>query len=78
MKAERDAAGDDVELTVDANFWPGLAVTLHLAATLPYPVRIERVYLELEASPFGSMIDVEVDWMKLPDDPAWEWNRMPV
>jgi D-galactarolactone cycloisomerase len=35
---------------------PGFAATLHLAATLPYAVKIERVYLELEDSPFGALI----------------------
>lgn len=51
-------------------FGPGLAATLQLAATLPYPVKIERVYIELEASPFGSMIDVRSGLMRVPDGPG--------
>lgn len=51
-------------------FGPGLAATLHLAATLPYPVKIERVYIELEASPFGPMIDVRSGVMSVPDGPG--------
>jgi L-alanine-DL-glutamate epimerase-like enolase superfamily enzyme len=41
-----------------------------LAATLPYAVKIERVYIELEASPFGSMIDVRSGLMSVPDGPG--------
>jgi L-alanine-DL-glutamate epimerase-like enolase superfamily enzyme len=48
-------------------FGPGLAATLHLAATLPYPVQIERVFIDLEASPFGPMIDVRSGYMSVPD-----------
>jgi L-alanine-DL-glutamate epimerase-like enolase superfamily enzyme len=51
-------------------FGPGLAATLHLAATLPYPVKIERVFLKLEASPFGSLIDVRSGLMTVPDGPG--------
>jgi L-alanine-DL-glutamate epimerase-like enolase superfamily enzyme len=48
-------------------FGPGMAATLQLAATLPYPVRIERVYIDLEASPFGPMIEVRSGLMNVPD-----------
>ena len=51
-------------------FGPGLAATLHLAATLPYPVKIERVYIELEASPFGPMIEVRSGAMHVPAGPG--------
>jgi L-alanine-DL-glutamate epimerase-like enolase superfamily enzyme len=51
-------------------FGPGLAATLHLAATLPYPVAIERVYIELEASPFGPLIDVRAGSMSVPEGPG--------
>lgn len=51
-------------------FGPGLAATLHLAATLPYPVKIERVFIEFEASPFGSLIDVRSGLMTVPDGPG--------
>jgi L-alanine-DL-glutamate epimerase-like enolase superfamily enzyme len=51
-------------------FGPGLAATLHLAATLSYPVKIERVYIELEASPFGPMIEVHAGSMSVPDGPG--------
>jgi D-galactarolactone cycloisomerase len=46
---------------------PGLAATLHLAATLPEAVRIERVYVELEASPFGPLGEVRSGSMTLPE-----------
>lgn len=51
-------------------FGPGLAATLHLAATLPYAVRIERVYLQLQASPFGPMVEVRDGSMRVPDGPG--------
>lgn len=51
-------------------FGPGLAATLHLAATLPYAVKIERVYIELEASPFGEMIHPRAGWMDVPPGPG--------
>jgi len=51
-------------------FGPGLAATLQLVATLPYPVQIERVFIQLEASPFGSMIDVRGGTMRVPDGPG--------
>jgi D-galactarolactone cycloisomerase len=51
-------------------FGPGLAATLHLAATLPYAVKIERVYLELEASPFGPMVEVRGGTMTVPEGPG--------
>jgi D-galactarolactone cycloisomerase len=51
-------------------FGPGLAATLHLAATLPYPVKIERVFIELEASPFASLADVRAGAMRVPDGPG--------
>lgn len=49
---------------------PGFAATLHLAATLPYAVQIERVYIELEASPFGSMIDLKDGVLAVPPGPG--------
>lgn len=51
-------------------FGPGLAATLHLAATLPHAVEIERVYIELEHSPFGEMIDVRKGMMSVPAGPG--------
>jgi len=47
-------------------FGPGLAATMHLSATLPQAVQIERVYLDLEASPFGPMIDPVQGKMSVP------------
>jgi L-alanine-DL-glutamate epimerase-like enolase superfamily enzyme len=49
---------------------PGFAATLHLAATLPYSVQIERVYIDLEASPFGSMIDLKDGVFAVPSGPG--------
>jgi D-galactarolactone cycloisomerase len=49
---------------------PGLAASMHLAATLPYPVRIERIYIDIEHSPFGPMIDVAGGTMKVPPGPG--------
>ena len=49
---------------------PGMAATLQLAATLRCPVMIERVYIQIEASPFGSMIDVRSGSMRVPDGPG--------
>lgn len=51
-------------------FGPGFAATLHLAATLPYAVRIERVYIDLEASPFGAMIEVRDGKLRVPSGPG--------
>ena len=51
-------------------FGPGLAATLHLSTTLPHPVKIERVYIELEASPFGPMIEVHNGSMTVPQGPG--------
>ena len=47
-----------------------MAATLQLAATLRCPVMIERVYIQIEASPFGSMIDVRSGSMRVPDGPG--------
>ncbi|MGY4573685.1 mandelate racemase/muconate lactonizing enzyme family protein [Bradyrhizobium sp. USDA 3256] len=51
-------------------FGPGFAATLHLAATLPYAVQIERVYLNLEASPFGAMINLKDGRLIVPSGPG--------
>ena len=51
-------------------FGPGLAATLHLSATLQQAVQIERVYLDLEASPFGAMIDPVKGMMSVPKGPG--------
>jgi D-galactarolactone cycloisomerase len=51
-------------------FGPGFAATLHLAATLPYAVQIERVYVDLEASPFGPMINLKDGRIVVPRGPG--------
>ncbi|MBR1225180.1 mandelate racemase/muconate lactonizing enzyme family protein [Bradyrhizobium sp. AUGA SZCCT0176] len=51
-------------------FGPGFAATLHLAATLPYAVQIERVYVDLEASPFAAMINLKDGRIAVPRGPG--------
>lgn len=49
---------------------PGLIATLHLLAAMEPEIRIERFYLDLEASPIGDVV-VPVDGaMRVPDGPG--------
>lgn len=51
-------------------FGPGLLATLQLAATLPGRPLIERFYIDLEASLYGELIDVEDGKFRIPDGPG--------
>lgn len=51
-------------------FGPGFIASLHLAATLPADTPIERLFVDLEASPFGDWVDLKDGVMRLPQAPG--------
>jgi L-alanine-DL-glutamate epimerase-like enolase superfamily enzyme len=51
-------------------FGPGYIASLHLAAALPADTPIERLYIDLEASPFGDWIDLKDGAMRVPQGPG--------
>jgi D-galactarolactone cycloisomerase len=51
-------------------FGPGLIATIHFAASLPEPPTIERFYLDLEASPLGTLVEAPGGFMRVPDGPG--------
>ncbi|MGA7788019.1 MAG: mandelate racemase/muconate lactonizing enzyme family protein [Xanthobacteraceae bacterium] len=51
-------------------FGPGLIATIHFAASLPEQPVIERFYLDLEASPLGSLVEAPGGFMRVPDGPG--------
>jgi D-galactarolactone cycloisomerase len=51
-------------------FGPGLIATIHFAASLPEKPTIERFYLDLEASPLGSLVEAPGGFMRVPDGPG--------
>lgn len=51
-------------------FGPGFLATLHLAAAMPDTPLIERFYMELEASPYGDVINVQDGVFPLPPGPG--------
>jgi len=51
-------------------FGPGLIATLHLCAALPEGTCVERLYCDLEASPFGDLVHAEDGSMRVPDAPG--------
>lgn len=51
-------------------FGPGLIATIHFAASLPERPRIERFYLDLEASPLGDLVEAPGGFMRVPNGPG--------
>lgn len=47
-------------------FGPGLIASLHLTAALPAGTPVERLFVDLEASPFGEWVDIEDGAMRVP------------
>jgi L-alanine-DL-glutamate epimerase-like enolase superfamily enzyme len=53
-----------------AYFGPGFLASLHFAATLAPGTPFERLYVKLEASPFGPWLDAKGGKLKVPDGPG--------
>ena len=51
-------------------FGPGFIASLHIIATLPEDVTVERLAVDLEASPFGDWIDAKDGAMRVPQAPG--------
>jgi L-alanine-DL-glutamate epimerase-like enolase superfamily enzyme len=51
-------------------FGPGFAASLHLAAALPQGALLERLYVDLEASLYGDLIDPVDGEFRVPDGPG--------
>ena len=51
-------------------FGPGLLATLHLLAAAPQEMLCERLYVDLEASPFGDLVTARDGMMNVPDGPG--------
>ncbi len=52
-----------------AYFGPGFLASLHLAATLGAPP-LERLFVDLDASPFSPWTEVQDGWLAVPDAPG--------
>jgi L-alanine-DL-glutamate epimerase-like enolase superfamily enzyme len=53
-----------------AYFGPGYLASLHLVASLSADTPLERLYLKLEASPFGPWLDAEGGKVRVPQGPG--------
>jgi D-galactarolactone cycloisomerase len=53
-----------------AYFGPGYLASLHLAAALAPDAPFERIYVKLEASPFGRWLEAEDGKVRVPQDPG--------
>jgi D-galactarolactone cycloisomerase len=53
-----------------AYFGAGFLASLHIAATLPHNVPFERLYLDLEASPYAPWTEARDGKMAVPDGPG--------
>jgi L-alanine-DL-glutamate epimerase-like enolase superfamily enzyme len=51
-------------------FGPGLLATLQVIAAAPQEMLVERLYVELEASLFGDLVDARQGMMRVPDGPG--------
>ncbi|MBV8835731.1 MAG: mandelate racemase/muconate lactonizing enzyme family protein [Alphaproteobacteria bacterium] len=47
-------------------FGPGFIASLHLTAALPADTPVERLFVDLEASPFGDWVDIKDGAMRVP------------
>jgi D-galactarolactone cycloisomerase len=53
-----------------AYFGPGYLASLHIVASLGHPVPLERLYLQLEANPFGSILESKSGKVAIPTGPG--------
>jgi D-galactarolactone cycloisomerase len=51
-------------------FGPGLIATIHFAASMLERPPVERFYLDLEASPLGSLVEAHGGYMQVPNGPG--------
>jgi L-alanine-DL-glutamate epimerase-like enolase superfamily enzyme len=51
-------------------FGPGFIASLHLAAALPADATVERLFVDLEASPFGDWVDLKDGVVRVPQGPG--------
>jgi len=51
-------------------FGPGFIASLHLTCTLPADTPVERLFVDLEASPMGDWVDARNGEMRLPQGPG--------
>jgi L-alanine-DL-glutamate epimerase-like enolase superfamily enzyme len=51
-------------------FGPGFIASLHLTAALPAGTPVERLAVDLEASPFGEWIDAKDGMLRVPQAPG--------
>jgi L-alanine-DL-glutamate epimerase-like enolase superfamily enzyme len=51
-------------------FGPGFIASLHIAAALPAGTPVERLFVDLEASPMGDWIDVRNGELRVPQAPG--------
>jgi D-galactarolactone cycloisomerase len=51
-------------------FGPGLIASVHVCAALPGQPPVERFYCDLEASPFGDLVDAAGGHMRVPQGPG--------
>jgi D-galactarolactone cycloisomerase len=51
-------------------FGPGFIASLHLTATLPADTPVERLAVDLEASPMGDWVDAKNGEMRVPQEPG--------
>jgi len=51
-------------------FGPGLIATIHFAASLPERPPVERFYLDLAASPLGTLVEAPGGFMRVPNGPG--------
>jgi L-alanine-DL-glutamate epimerase-like enolase superfamily enzyme len=54
----------------NAYFGPGFLASLHVNATIAPDVPFERLFIDLEASPFHDLVVAQDGKVKLPDGPG--------
>ena len=65
------AASREVAVVPHApDFGPGLLATLHVLAAAPAPPLFERLYVDLDASLFGTFVDPAEGRLRVPDGPG--------
>jgi L-alanine-DL-glutamate epimerase-like enolase superfamily enzyme len=70
-KAAAAAAAHDLELAPhSAYFGPGFAATLHLLAAEAAECRIERLFMDLAATPFAGQLDIVAGRVAVPNGPG--------
>lgn len=53
-----------------AFFGPGYLATIHLLAAQAQEVSLERLYVQLEHTPYGNSVPIENGWVRVPDGPG--------